>query len=86
MECGGRAQTLIRHPRMPGQVSKFSRLEVPHFIAVYQDLEPGKGRRGRQLVSRDEAVAEVRASFERAETDEFTGRPVNSSPVRQCFP
>jgi inorganic pyrophosphatase len=47
-------------------VSDFHRLEVQHFFEVYKDLEPGKSVEGAHWVSRDEAEAEIRASFERA--------------------
>ena len=42
-------------------------LEIEHFFTVYKDLEPGKSVEGATWVGVDEAEAEVRASFERAQ-------------------
>jgi inorganic pyrophosphatase len=39
---------------------------VQHFFEVYKDLEPGKSVEGAHWVSREEAEAEITASFERA--------------------
>ena len=59
----------LEHLRDINHVSKFDRLEIQHFFEVYKDLEPGKSVEGANWVGRDEAEAEVRASFERAKTD-----------------
>ena len=55
----------LEHLRDINHVSKFDRLEIQHFFEVYKDLEPGKSVEGANWVGRDEAEAEVRASFER---------------------
>ena len=52
-------------------VSDFHRLEVQHFFEVYKDLEPGKSVEGAHWVSRDEAEAEITASFARAKGTPF---------------
>jgi inorganic pyrophosphatase len=52
-------------------VSDFHRLEVQHFFEVYKDLEPGKSVEGAHWVSRDEAEAEITASFNRAKDTVF---------------
>jgi inorganic pyrophosphatase len=56
----------LQHLQDIEDVSKFDRLEIQHFFEVYKDLEPGKSVEGANWVGRDEAEAEVRASFERA--------------------
>lgn len=56
------------HLRDIHHVPEFDRLEIQHFFEVYKDLEPGKSVEGANWVGRDEAEAEVRASFERAKT------------------
>ena len=53
------------HLRDIHHVPEFDRLEIQHFFEVYKDLEPGKSVEGAEWVGRDEAEAEVRASFER---------------------
>ena len=58
----------LQHLQDIEDVSKFDRLEIQHFFEVYKDLEPGKSVEGANWVGRDEAEAEVRASFERAKT------------------
>ena len=52
-------------------VSDFHRLEVQHFFEVYKDLEPGKSVEGAHWVSREEAEAEITASFARAKGTTF---------------
>jgi inorganic pyrophosphatase len=47
-------------------VSEFDRLEIQHFFETYKDLEPGKSVEGAHWAGREEAEAEVRASYERA--------------------
>jgi len=47
-------------------VSDFHRLEVQHFFEVYKDLEPGKSVEGAHWEGREQAEAEITASFERA--------------------
>ena len=47
-------------------VSEFHRLEIQHFFEVYKDLEPGKSVEGAHWVGREEAEAEIKASFQRA--------------------
>ncbi len=56
----------LEHLRDINHVSKFDRLEIQHFFEVYKDLEPGKSVEGAEWVGRDDAEAEVLASFERA--------------------
>ncbi|GAE67928.1 inorganic pyrophosphatase [Cutibacterium acnes JCM 18916] len=41
-------------------------MEIEHFFTVYKDLEPGKSVEGATWTDRDEAEAEIKASFERA--------------------
>ncbi len=55
------------HLRDIADVSKFDRLEIQHFFEVYKDLEPGKSVEGANWVGVDEAIAEVQASFARAQ-------------------
>lgn len=57
-------------PRQDGiqditDMKNFDLLEIQHFFSVYKDLEPGKSTEGSGWVGRDEAEAEIRASFER---------------------
>jgi inorganic pyrophosphatase len=49
-------------------VEQFELLEIQHFFETYKDLEPGKSVEGATWVGRDEALAEVKRSFERAKT------------------
>jgi inorganic pyrophosphatase len=42
-------------------------LEIEHFFSVYKDLEPGKSVEGSTWTGVDDAEAEVRARFVRAE-------------------
>ena len=46
---------------------EFDRLEIQHFFEVYKDLEPGKSVEGATWVGRNEAEAEILASYRRAE-------------------
>jgi inorganic pyrophosphatase len=59
----------LEHMRDINHLPKFDRLEIEHFFQVYKDLEPGKSVEGANWVGRDEAEKEVRASFERFETE-----------------
>ena len=56
------------HIREIEDVSEFDRLEIQHFFETYKDLEPGKSVEGATWVGRDEAIAEVKRSFARAQT------------------
>lgn len=47
-------------------VERFELLEIQHFFETYKELEPGKSVDGAAWVGRDEAIAEVKRSFERA--------------------
>jgi len=55
------------HLRSIDDVRDYVLLEIEHFFTVYKDLEPGKSVEGAAWVGLDEAEAEVRASFERAQ-------------------
>ncbi len=47
-------------------VAEFDRGEIQHFFETYKDLEPGKFvEKGSMWVGRDEAEAEIQASFQR---------------------
>lgn len=47
-------------------VAEFDRGEIQHFFETYKDLEPGKFvEKGSQWVGREEAEAEIQASFQR---------------------
>jgi inorganic pyrophosphatase len=48
-------------------VEQFELLEIQHFFETYKDLEPGKSVEGATWVGRDEAIAEVKRSFARAQ-------------------
>jgi inorganic pyrophosphatase len=50
-------------------VPEFDRLEIQHFFEVYKDLEPGKSVEGAEWVNREAAIAEIEASFKRAEAE-----------------
>jgi inorganic pyrophosphatase len=63
----------LEHIRDINHVPKFDRLEIQHFFEVYKDLEPGKSVEGAEWVGRDEAEAEVRASFERFKQHQESG-------------
>lgn len=52
--------------RDKADVSEFHLEEVKHFFEVYKFIEPGKSVEGAHWVGRDDAEAEIRASFERA--------------------
>ena len=47
-------------------VGSMTLMEIEHFFTVYKDLEPGKSVEGATWTDRDEAEAEIKASFERA--------------------
>ena len=47
-------------------VPEYYRLEIKHFFEVYKELEPGKSVEGADWVGRAEAIAEIKASFQRA--------------------
>jgi inorganic pyrophosphatase len=47
-------------------VEQFELLEIQHFFETYKDLEPGKSVEGATWVGREEALAEVQRSFDRA--------------------
>lgn len=53
------------HLRDIHHVSEFDRLEIQHFFEVYKDLEPGKSVEGATWAGRNDAEAEVRASYTR---------------------
>jgi inorganic pyrophosphatase len=55
----------LEHLRDIFHVPKFERLEIEHFFSVYKDLEPGKSVEGATWAGRDEAEAEIHASFAR---------------------
>ncbi|WP_026927880.1 inorganic diphosphatase [Granulicoccus phenolivorans] len=52
-------------------------LEIEHFFTVYKDLEPGKSVEGAVWVGREEAEAEIHASFERAKGTSYEHKHVN---------
>jgi inorganic pyrophosphatase len=54
------------HLRDIQNVGEFDRLEIQHFFEVYKDLEPGKSVEGAKWVGREEAEAEIAASYRRA--------------------
>ncbi len=47
-------------------IGEFYRLEIQHFFETYKDLEPGKSVEGAHWVGREEAEAEIEASYARA--------------------
>ena len=53
------------HLRDIHHVPEFDRLEIQHFFEVYKDLEPGKSVEGATWVGREEAEAEIHASYDR---------------------
>ncbi len=55
------------HLRDIHHVAEFYKLEIQHFFEVYKDLEPAKSVEGATWVGRDEAEAEIKKSYERAE-------------------
>ena len=57
--------------RTEDDVSEFHRLEIQHFFEVYKDLEPGKSVEGAHWVGREEAEAEIKASFQRAVDEHY---------------
>jgi inorganic pyrophosphatase len=82
----------LEHLRDINHVSKFDRLEIQHFFEVYKDLEPGKSVEGANWVGRDEAEAEVNASFARAEEEgraqvdiRAQGHPQQHDPQEQAL-
>ena len=62
----------VEHLRDIHHVAEFDRLEIQHFFEVYKDLEPGKSVEGATWTGRDEAEAEIHASYARFES---SGRP-----------
>jgi len=52
-------------------MQRFDRLEIQHFFEVYKELEPAKSVEGATWAGRDEAEAEIRASFDRANQHGF---------------
>ena len=73
-EAGGDDKVLCvpaDDPRRAGlidldDVGSMTLMEIEHFFTVYKDLEPGKSVEGATWTDRDEAEAEIKASFERA--------------------
>ncbi len=63
--CVPAADPRQKHLQDISDVSKYDRLEIKHFFEVYKDLEPGKSVEGANWVGREEAEAEVAASFQR---------------------
>ena len=59
------------HLRDIGDVREYLLLEIEHFFTVYKDLEPGKSVEGATWANREEAEAEVQASFERAKAQGY---------------
>jgi inorganic pyrophosphatase len=55
------------HLRDIENVRDYLLLEIEHFFTVYKDLEPGKSVEGATWTGVEEAEAEVRASFKRAQ-------------------
>lgn len=55
----------LAHLQDISDVAEFDRLEIEHFFTVYKDLEPGKSVEGATWVGRQEAEAEIAASFRR---------------------
>ncbi|CAB5241286.1 unannotated protein [freshwater metagenome] len=53
------------HIRDITDVTEFDLLEIKHFFEVYKDLEPGKSVEGAMWVGREEAEAEIEASYAR---------------------
>jgi inorganic pyrophosphatase len=72
-EAGGDDKVLCvpsTDPRMDrvmdlDDVSPFLIREIEHFFLIYKDLEPGKSVEGASWVGRDEAEAEIKASYQR---------------------
>ena len=54
------------HQQDISDIPEYMLLEIEHFFTVYKDLEPGKSVEGATWTGRANAVAEVRASLERA--------------------
>jgi inorganic pyrophosphatase len=63
----------LEHLRDINHVPSFDRLEIQHFFEVYKDLEPRKSVEGANWVGREEAEAEVRASFKRLKDAQESG-------------
>lgn len=52
-----------------GDVAVWDLDEIQHFFERYKDLEPGKEVHGSNWVGKAEAMAEIEASYERAEAE-----------------
>lgn len=77
--CVPTADTRSAHLRDLDTVPEHVLLEIEHFFSVYKDLEPGKSVEGATWVGRQDAEAEVKASFERAQGTPFEHHTVYSS-------
>ena len=60
-----RDDTLHANMKELEDVGEYERLEIQHFFEVYKDLEPGKSVEGAHWAGREEAEAEIKASFQR---------------------
>jgi inorganic pyrophosphatase len=82
--CVPAADPRLEHMRDINHLPKFDRLEIEHFFTVYKELEPGKSVEGANWVGRDEAEAEVIASFARlqdAQPHEAAAHPPTDGAV-----
>ena len=75
--CVATADTRRKHITDLESVPEYMLLEIEHFFSVYKDLEPGKSVEGATWTGRDQAEAEVSASFERAKGTPFEHHHVN---------
>ncbi|MGH3434473.1 MAG: inorganic diphosphatase [Thermocrispum sp.] len=53
------------HLRDIHHLDTYHKMEIQHFFEVYKDLEPGKSVEGAKWVGRNEAEAEIKASYQR---------------------
>lgn len=63
----------MEHLRDVYHVPEFDKREIAHFFQVYKDLEPNKTVATGQWVGRDEAEAEIKASYQRLEESGLPG-------------
>ena len=71
--CVPAADPRLEHLRDIHHMPEYLRLEIQHFFEVYKDLEPGKSVEGATWVGRQEAEAEIVASYRRAREAEERG-------------
>jgi inorganic pyrophosphatase len=70
----------LEHLRDIYHLPEFERFEMQHFFEVYKQIEPGKSVRGDGWAGRNEAEAEIAASFARTHHAAAKSRREDTAP------